>query len=152
MLSWINFGETKLPLQDFSRKTRHNQMRLTLRQRAESLKTQFYRTLGVGFIGTFPAVSLIELNQLRTGKKTTREALRNIMGMSVFGAAYISTISNIRVQFLREVSRALEGNKGMMLVLHNFNSLFGQWVWVKSKDASGAYKKGAVHGKEEYIW
>ena len=150
MLSWINFGETKTIFAGLFTKTRQNQMHLTLRQRAGIFQTQFYRTLGVGFIGTFPAVSLIELNQLRTGKKTTREALRNIMGMSVFGAAYISTLSNLRVQFLREVSRALAGHKSMMLVLHNFNSLFGQWIWVKSKDASGAYKKGAVHGKEEY--
>ncbi len=150
MLSWINFGETKTIFAGLFKKTRNNQMHLTLRQRAGIFKTQFYRTLGVGFIGTFPAVSLIELNQLRTGKKTTREALRNIMGMSVFGAAYISTLSNLRVQFLREVSRAIEGNKSMMLVLHNLNSSFGQWVWVKSKDASGAYKNGAVHGKEEY--
>lgn len=150
MLSWINFGETKTIFAGLFKKTRQNQMHLTLRQRAGIFKTQFYRTLGVGFIGTFPAVSIIELNQLRTGKKTTREALRNIMGMSVFGAAYISTLSNLRVQFLREVSRALEGRKSLMFVLHNFNSLFGQWVWVKSKDASGAYKKGAVLGKEEY--
>ncbi len=150
MLSWINFGETKTIFAGLFKKTRQNQMHLSLRQRAGIFKTQFYRTLGVGFIGIFPAVSLIELNQLRRGKKTTREALRNIMGMSVFGAAYISTLSNLRVQFLREVSRALEGRKGLMLVLHNFNSLFGQWVWVKSKDASGAYKNGAVHGKEEY--
>ena len=150
MLSWVNFGETKTIFAGLFKKTRHNQMQLRLRERAGILKTQFYRTLGVGFIGTFPAVSLIELNQLRLGKKTTREALRNIMGMSVFGAAYISTLSNLRVQFLREVSRALEGNKSLMFVLHNFNSLFGQWMWVTTKDASGAYKKGAVFGKEGY--
>jgi len=150
MLSWINFGETKTIFAGLFKKTHRNQMHLTLRQRTGIFKTQFHRTLGVGFVGTFPAVSLIELNQLRTGKKTTREALRNIMGMSVFGAAYISTLSNLRVQFLREVSRALEGRKGLMLVLHNVNSLFGQWVWVKSKDASGAYKNAEVHGKEEY--
>ena len=150
MLSWINFGETRTIFAGLFKKTRKNQMHLRLQERTRIFKTQFYRTLGVGFVGTFPAVSLIELNQLRTGKKTTREAVRNIIGMSLFGAAYISTLSNIRVQFLREVSRALEGNKSLMLVLHNFNSLFGQWMWVKTKDASEAYKKGAVLGKEEY--
>ena len=150
MLSWINFSETKTIFAGLFKNTRRNQMHLNLRERAGIFKTQFYRTLGVGFIGTFPAVSLIELNQLRSGKKTTREALRNIMGMSVFGAAYISTLSNIRVQLLREVGRALEGRKGLMIIMHNFNSLFGQWVWVKTKDSSGAYKKGEVHGKEEY--
>ena len=44
----------------------------------------------------------------------------------------------------------LTGGRALCFVLHNFNSLFGQWAWVTSKDASGAYKKGAVLGKEEY--
>ncbi len=151
MLSWINFGEQQQTIfAGIFKKTRANQGYLTLRERAKIFKTQFHRTLGVGFIGTFPAVSLIELNQLRTGKKTGQEALRNIIGMSIFGAAYISTLSNLRVQFLREVSHAIDGHKGLMIVLHNFNSSFGQWAWVKTKDASGAYKRGAVWGKEEY--
>ena len=114
MLSWINFGETKTIFAGLFKKTRQNQMHLTCDNEQEFLKRNFNRTLGVGFIGTFPAVSIIELNQLRTGKKTTREALRNIMGMSVFGAAYISTLSNLRVQFLREVSRAIDGRKSFM--------------------------------------
>ena len=150
MLSWINFGETKTIFAGLFKKTRPHQMYLTMQQRTAIFKTQFLRTLGVGFIGTFPAVSLIEFNQWRNGKKTTHEALRNIIGMSIFGAAYISTLSNLRVQFLREVSRVLEGRKGLMFVLHHFNSSLGQWVWVKTKDASGAYKNAAVLGKEEY--
>ena len=150
MLSWVNFGETKTIFAGLFKKTRANQMHLTMRQRTAIFKTQFLRTLGVGFIGTFPAVSLIEFNQWRNGKKTTQEALHNIIGMSIFGAAYISTLSNIRVQFLREVSRALEGRVGLMFVLHHVNSSLGQWVWVKTKDASGAYKNAAVLGKEGY--
>lgn len=150
MLSWINFGETQTVFGGLFRKARSDQLHMTLKERAGIFKTQFLRTLGVGFVGTFPAVSLVELNRLRRGEKTSREALRNIMGMSIFGAAYISTISNLRVQFLREVSRAIEGHKGMMIVLHNVNSLFGQWFWVKTKDASSAYKNIEVHGRRGY--
>ena len=158
MLTWINFGHTPTALKPFRtifKKQRKDlnfkMLKDTTLESAGLFRKHILNGMSVGFIGTLPAVSMVELSQLHRGEKTSKEALRNIMAMSIFGTAYIATISNIRAQLLREV-RTVWAREDIHFILNNANSLFGQWIWIRLKDASGAYKKsGPVDEERHYL-
>ena len=155
MLTWINFGHkptTFTPFRNLFKKRKDlnfQMLKNTTKEATGIFKSYLLRGMGIGFIGTLPAVSMVEISQLRRGEKTSKEALRNIMAMSIFGTAYIATISNIRAQMLREI-RKVWAREDIHFILNNANSLFGQWLWIRLKDTSGAYKKSELVGKDNY--
>ena len=149
MLTWINFGRQPTIFKGVFGKTRGDTV-ITLQDRASALKTLTGKSTVVGFAGTLPAVSIVELRKASNGETTSRDAWRNILTMSVFGAVYIGTLSNIRTQFLREVRRAFGNREGLHFILNNTNSLMGQWFWIKMKDVTNAYKRTEVVGTDAY--
>lgn len=149
MLTWVNFGQQPTVFKGVF-KNKHGNTVMSLKERAGVMKSLSLKSTSIGFAGTLPAVSMVELRKVSKGETTSRDAWRNILTMSVFGATYIGTLSNIRSQFLREVRRAFGNREGLHFVLNNANSLFGQWIWIRLKDATNAYKRPDIKANDDY--
>ncbi|MDE3269624.1 MAG: hypothetical protein OYH77_05010 [Pseudomonadota bacterium] len=149
MLTWVNFGRQPTVFKGVF-KNKHGDTVMSLKERAKVMHDLSFKSTSIGFAGTLPAVSMVELRKVSKGETTSRDAWRNILTMSVFGAVYIGTLSNIRSQFLREVRRSFGNREGLHFVLNNANSLFGQWIWIRLKDATNAYKRPDMKSDDEY--
>ena len=149
MLTWVNFGRQPTVFKGIF-KNKHGDTVMSLKERAGVMKDLSLKSTSIGFAGTLPAVSMVELRKVSKGETTSQDAWRNILTMSVFGATYIGTLSNIRSQLLREARRAFGNREGLHFVLNNANSLFGQWIWIRLKDATNAYKRPDLKATDEY--